>query len=157
MLSIFLTNAPLFAQTTKKSVKQFFSTADSVILVSHLLTEQAYLDSNNQMHFSKLVVNNNPNYAVIKEVIYLSKLKVDTLYALLTQANNDLIIEELACFSPHHGILLFKDGICYYYDICFHCRNYIASKEIALANELNNIGWNKLQSFFKQQGLKYGF
>ena len=146
-----------FCQTNKKNVRTFFLTADSVFLVSHLLTENISFDSLNEKHFYKLVENNKPNYQIIKEKIYLSKLKVDTLYSLLTQPNKELTIEELGCFSPHHGVLLFKNGNCYFYDICFHCRNFIASKEIELDNELNSLGWKKLSSFFKRQGLQYGF
>ena len=138
----------LFCQSPKYKVQKFFSTADSVFLVSHLLTEDILFDSSNQRHFYKLVENNKPNYQIIKEIKQLSKSKVDTLFKLLTQPNKELIIEELACFSPHHGILLFKKGNCYYYDICFHCRNYIASKEIELKNELNSRAWKKLKSFF---------
>ena len=151
------TNKILFSQSTKNSVQIFFLTADSVFLVSHLLTEDAFLDSNNQRHFYKLVENNKPNYEIIKEIVRLTKAKVDTLYKLLSQPNKDLLIEELGCFSPHHGILLFKGGHCYYYDICFHCRNFVASKEIELENNLNSSGWNKLGKFFKRQGLTYGF
>ena len=133
----------LICQPTKKSVQKFFSTADSVFIVSHLVTETASLDSTNSLkrHFYKLVENGIPNYQIIKEKVRISKSTADTLFKLLTQPNNELIIEELACFEPRHGILLFKNGICSFYDICFHCRAFIASKEIELPNELNSMAW----------------
>ncbi|MGG9963735.1 hypothetical protein [Ferruginibacter sp. SUN106] len=95
------------------------------------------------------------NYKIVKEHYQLDKKEIDSIAAIIITPNNDSIIRDISCFMPHHGILIFKNGKCSYFDICFGCRHFITSKDIKLSDELDDKTWNALESFFRNRKLNY--
>ena len=85
----------------------------------------------------------------------LDKSEADSIAAILITENRDSIIQDIQCFEPHHGILIFKKGKCSYFDICFGCRHFITSKDIKISDELSDKTWNDFESFFRNRNLKY--
>ena len=147
----------LFGQKPQTKVFQKFTTADSVILVSHLTTNIPIVDSMTKKWIGsvKLVDKNKPNYKIIRESISLKRNETDSILTILLTENKDTIIEDIQCFIPHHGILIFKKGKCSYFDICFGCRHFITSKDIKLSDELSIKTWNDLERFFRNRNLNY--
>lgn len=144
-------------QKHQNKVFQKIVKADSVFLVSHLITYVPVLDdkTNERTGFYKLVDKKRVNYNIIKESFLLDKSEADSIAAILITENRDSIIQDIQCFEPHHGILIFKKGKCSYFDICFGCRHFITSKDIKISDELSDKTWNDLESFFRNRNLKY--
>ena len=151
------TTINVFGQKLQNKVFQKLTSADSVILVSHSTTNIPIVDSITKKWIGsvKLVDRNKPNYKIIKESIRLKRNDIDSVATILITANKDTIIEDIQCFIPHHGILIFKKGKCSYFDICFGCRHFVTSKDIKLSDELSNKTWNDLESFFRTRNLNY--
>ena len=147
----------VFGQKLQDKVFQKLTTADSVILVSHLTTSIPIVDSVTKKWIGsvKLVDKNKPNYKIIKESIRLKRNDIDSIATILITVNKDTIIKDIQCFIPHHGILIFKNRKCSYFDICFGCRHFVTSKDLKLSDELSDKTWNKLESFFRNRNLNY--
>ena len=158
-ITIFFTTIFLsgFGQNINNKVYQKFVTADSVIIVSHLTTYIPIVDdkTNERIGSYRLVEKNKVNYKIIKEQYQLDKKEIDSIAAIIITPNNDSIIQDISCFMPHHGILMFKKGKCSYFDICFGCRHFITSKDIKLSDELDDKTWNAFESFFRNRKFKY--
>lgn len=146
-----------FGQSSNNKVYKKFITADSVILVSHLTTFIPIIDDSTHERIGsyRLVENNKVNYKIVKQRYQLDKKEIDTVAQIIITLNNDSIIEDIKCFMPHHGILIFKKGKCSYFDICFGCRHFITSKDIKLSDELDDKTWKTLESFFRNRKLNY--
>jgi hypothetical protein len=141
-----------------KTYKKMLS-ADSVVVVSHFTTyvpivDDVTLEKKDQY---ELVTNGMPNYQIIKESKRLRNDEEETLAGILSTKNNDRTIEDISCFMPHHGILIFKSGQCSFFDICFGCNHFVTSKDITLSDELSRKSWKVLQSFFRKKNFKYGW
>ncbi len=149
--------ATVFGQDVKNAVYLKITSADSVIIVSHLTTYVPFMDEETDKRdvVYKLVDNNKPNYKIIKERYSLNTIEVDSLSKILTTKNTDTKIVSTECFMPHHGVLIFKKGKCSYFDICFGCRHFRTSADIKLSDELNDKTWTDLESFFRNRGLNY--
>ncbi len=147
----------VLGQKQQNKVFQILKTADSVILVSHLTTNFPIVDSITKKWGGpvKLVNKQKPNYAIIKESSRLKSSDIDSIASILVTQNKDSTIENIKCFIPHHGILIFKKGKCSYFDICFSCKHFITSKDIKLSDELSNKTWNDLENFFRNRNLNY--
>jgi hypothetical protein len=85
----------------------------------------------------------------------LVKYEINSLAAILTAHNYDKTIEDIGCFEPHHGILIFKNGNCSFFDICFGCRHFVTSTDVSLSDEISRNSWTMLESFFRSKGLTY--
>ena len=146
-----------FGQSSNNKVYQKFIAADSVILVSHLTTFIPIVDDSTHERIGsyRLVEKNKVNYKIVKERYQLDKKEIDSVAQIIITPNNDSIIQDIKCFMPHHGILIFKKGKCSYFDICFGCRHFITSKDIKLSDELDDKTWNTLESFFRNRKLNY--
>lgn len=144
-------------QEQQNKVFKKLTSADSVILVSHLTTNIPIVDSTTKKWIGsvKLVDKNKPNYKIIRESVRLNRNDIDSVATILITANKDTIIEDIQCFIPHHGMLIFKKGKCSYFDICFDCRHFITSKDFELSDELSAKTWNDLESFFRNRNLNY--
>jgi hypothetical protein len=153
----FTLSSSLFGQSLTDKVYQIFTAADSVILVSHLTTYIPIVDDSTHERIGsyRLVEKNKVNYKIIKERYQLDKKEVDSVAQIIITPNNDSIIEDIKCFMPHHGILIFKKGKCSYFDICFGCRHFVTSKNIKLSDELDDKTWNALENFFRNRKLNY--
>lgn len=154
-----LANAFMTASAQKANNKLYnkFVSADSVVLVSHLET---YIFSVNEETGERipphlLVKKNTVNYNIIKERFKLDKKEIDSIATIMLTRNSDSLIQDIQCFIPHHGILLFKKGKCSFFDICFGCRHFVTSKDIKLSDELDDRTWNALETFFRNRKLDY--
>ena len=147
----------VFGQSLQNKVYHKFISADSVILVSHLTTQVPIYDENTHQRIGiyRLVEKSKVNYKIIKERYSLDKNETDSIAKIIITPNNDSTIEDIRCFMPHHGILIFKKGKCSYFDICFGCRHFVTSKDIKLTDELDDKTWNALESFFRNRKLNY--
>jgi hypothetical protein len=154
----FITNmATVFGQNAQNAVVKKLTSADSVILVSHLRTAIPVVDPVTKKWIGsvKLVDKNKPNYKIIKESLKLNADDIDSVATILITPNKDTILEDIKCFIPHHGILIFKKGKCSYFDICFGCRHFVTSKDIKLSDNLSVKTWKELESFFRNRNLNY--
>ena len=150
LFTLFLNNT--FSQLKTKTIKEAINKADSIWLVSHTLTYQRIIKDNkeNAITTMVLIVNNGRvNHKIIKEKIEIAKSEKSKLINILTQKNKDSLIEEMQCFLPHHSILFFKNNKVAYLDICFGCKNLIASKGLGI-KDINypKIMWKQLEELF---------
>ncbi len=146
-----------FGQSLNNKVYQKFIAADSVILVSHLTTYIPIVDDSTHERIGsyRLVEKNKVNYKIVKERYQLDKNEIDSIAQIIITPNNDSIIQDIKCFMPHHGILIFKRGKCSHFDICFGCRHFITSKDIKISDELDDKTWKSLEVFFRNRKLNY--
>lgn len=149
--------ANVWGQTSQNKLYPKIVQADSVILVSHLTTCFPNVDSLTKEWLDplQLVVKNKLNEPIVKERYRLQAKETDSLARLLITPNTDREIEDINCFMPHHGILIYKKGKCSFFDICFTCRHFVTSKDINLSDELSNKTWKMLEQFFRVRGLRY--
>jgi hypothetical protein len=158
-ISVFFTGffSSGFGQNLNNKVYQKIITADSVILVSHLTTYIPIVDDKTKERIGsyRLVEKNKVNYQIVKEHYQLDSKEIDSVAKIIITPNNDSIFQDIKCFMPHHGILIFKKGKCSYFDICFGCRHFITSKDIKLSDELDDKTWNALETFFRNRNLNY--
>ena len=146
-----------FGQNLNKKVYQKFITADSVIIVSHLTTYIPIVDeeTNERIGSYRLVEKNKVNYKIMKERYRLDKNEIDSLALIMIEANTDSTIEDIGCFMPHHGVLIYKKSKCSFFDICFGCRHFTTSKDITLSDEISDKTWLHLYHFFRNRKLNY--
>lgn len=146
-----------FGQHANDKIYQQFMAADSVILVSHLTTNQPRIDKVNNKIIDpyRLVEKNKVNSKIIKEKYCLDQHEIEALAIIMTEVNTDSSYENIRCFIPHHGILIYKKSRRSFFDICFSCRHFITSKDIKLTDELSHNTWLHLFEFFKTRNLNY--
>lgn len=144
-------------QSSNNKIYQKFVNADSVILVSHLTTYTPVVnEKKSERNYSyRLVERNRVNYKIIKEYYKLDNIEIDSIAQIIITPNSDSIIEDIKCFIPNHGIIIFKKGKCSFFDICFGCRHFVTSKDINLSDELDDETWTRLESFFRNRKLNY--
>ncbi|KIA95317.1 hypothetical protein OC25_05535 [Pedobacter kyungheensis] len=162
MIKIFLTltvfffciTPVAFAQKSKNKVYQTFMAADSVVIVSHTLT---YTPIQNDGDYSpRLIENGRLNEKIIKQRLKLDKKDIDLLAStLIMSLKLGETFERGMCFMPHHGILIYKQNKCSFFDICFDCKHFVTSADIKLSDNLRIITWQKLKAFFKSRKLDY--
>ena len=158
--SIFiLVQLNLIGQVKSKTVKEAILKADTILLVSHNLTEQRIIEDKNGGRVRKsppIVLRGRPNKKIIHETVLLNANLKRELIIILTQPNNDEETKSMQCFLPHHSILLIKGGKTSYIELCFACRNLSASIGIGITDiKSPTIMWTQLESFFKSQNIKY--
>ena len=95
------------------------------------------------------------NDSIINGRAILSASDLDTLASLLTAPYTKREIEDIRCFLPHHGILIYKKARCSYFDICFGCRHFITSRDIKISDILLDSVWQSMETFFINRGLTY--
>lgn len=149
--------ANVLGQYPSNKLYQKIVQADSVILVSHLITGMPIVDSKTKrwLGFQRLVIHNKLNQKIVKERYRLNASEMDTIARILITPNTDREIENIRCFMPHHGIIIYKKGKCAFFDICFTCQHFVTSKDISLSDELSHKTWKVLEQFFRVRGLRY--
>jgi len=153
----FLVGGLSYGQNKTERLQLKFRKADSVVLVSHLLT---CVPSRNEEtdEFIKplqLVSNNKVNSKIINGRYVLSTFDIDTLAKLLTEPYTLMEIEDIKCFMPHHGILVYSGNKSSYFDICFGCRHFITSNDFKVSDILMEATWRSIELFFINRGLVY--
>jgi hypothetical protein len=149
----------LIGQVKSNTVKEAILKADTVLLVSHNLTEQKIVEDKPGGGVRKsppIVLGGRPNQKIIHETVLLNDVLKNQLISILTQPNNEGEINQIKCFLPHHSILLIKGGKTSYIEICFACQNLVASKGIGISDiNYPKVLWTQLEAFFSSQGIKY--
>ena len=158
IITFFLTNIYLFGQVKSSTFKQAILNSDSVLLVSHNMTEQRVIEDKVDGKIKKtepIVLRQRPNKKIIHETVLLNDSLKRLLIKILTQPYEGKI-ETAKCFMPHHSILLLKNGKTEYVEICFACQNLLTSKNIGTKdiNYSPNM-WTQLETFFLELGIKY--
>ncbi len=143
-----------YGQKSKNKVYQTFIAADSVVVVSHTLT---YTPKINEGDYSpRLIENGKVNEKIIKQRLKLGEKDINLLASILIMPLKlGEIYESGKCFMPHHGILIYKQDKCSFFDICFDCKHFVSSDDIKLSDNLRIITWQKLKAFFKNRKLDY--
>jgi len=136
---------------------KIISNADSIFIVSHLLTyESLVVDENGKTRKQRFLIKNGfLNKSIIKEYVKLSKPEVDTLLAILNIPETASELNAIKCFSPHHGIVIFKNKMVSYIDICFDCLHIAVSNDIDDGFYFSTGTWKKLRTFFKSKKIHY--
>ncbi len=148
----------LSGQIISKTVKDAILISDSVLLVSHNLTEQKIVqDEIVKIRKSPpIVLNGRPNKKIIHESVLLTAYLKNQLISILTQPNHDSERNLIKCFLPHHSILLIKNGKTSYIEICFECERLLASQGIGLSDiNYPKLMCKQLETFFSSLGIKY--
>ena len=150
-----------------KQVQQKILSADSVVLISHVLTKEFApkivhdWDKTKKRPIKKEVThptylkNEKINPAIIKQRKVASKKETIELSQIFKYENTEEI-NQIKCNWPHHSILIYKNGMFSYIDLCFDCRHINTSKDIDLTEgDFTENTWGKLSVFFKKHGLNY--
>jgi hypothetical protein len=131
--------------------------ADTVILASHKGTAgDVEVDSlGNELPFPKLLVAGKPNYKIVIERHTIVGPQRAVLGRILARSFQDAAVVTARCFSPHHAVFIIKNGKTSYLDICFGCRRYDSSKDLARLSDFDNRKWTELKHYFKKLGFQY--
>ncbi len=142
-------------QNQTNNFKHIFSNSDSVFISSH-----------DDLRFSKgpgkdagdhkIAVDGKHNKEIVREIVKLDRISRDSLSDILRTPNPDSLIEDIKCFEPHHSILIYRNGECSYFDICFGCKHFITSKDIEFEDDyLSNDTWRLLELFFRNRNINF--
>jgi hypothetical protein len=170
---IILFNCCHAQNTSFEIIKAKLQNADSIILISHILTEE-YLKpiydwdtrypsktskkNKNELPVShKFIEKGRINSAIITE----SKLVLndkDLLIEILTKSPIFENYNKISCDMPQHSIIIYKNGRQSYFDICFRCKKIHTSKDFNFSEiDFDNEKWERLEVFFKKLGVKQFF
>jgi hypothetical protein len=148
-----------YSQVKQSWLNTKIAKSDSVFLVSHQEREgsdEIMLDSaGNEIPFPKLIAGGKLNYQIIKEKTILTGKQIDTLIQILSRPFQDKMITEGKCFEPHHTIFLIKNNTISFIDICFSCRQFETSTDLARIPVFDNRRWRELKAFFLRHGHRY--
>ncbi|HNO71642.1 MAG TPA: hypothetical protein PKO16_07725 [Bacteroidia bacterium] len=151
---LFLCNIQIFSQ--KSTAKEQFIESDSVILVSHEDTGGENWSPSDGEFPKLLTVEGNLNTKLIRERHRLQNQQIVSLASLITaKSNNTSLVEEKGCYKPHHSILVYKNGLIQFIELCFECQNFKTSKEFSSIVYFDNYQWGELKKFFNSNGLTY--
>lgn len=162
----FLTSLFLFSQfasvgqVKSKTITDAIIAADTVLLVSHNLTEQRLVQDKVGPGLSikkspPIVFKGRPNKKIIHETVLINKTLKVRLISILSQPNTDRELKNIQCFLPHHSILLIKNGSTSSIQLSFMCENLLPSKGIEHSGNYPKVMWKQLESFFTSLGIKY--
>jgi hypothetical protein len=150
-----------------KQAQQKILSADSIVLISHVLTVEfapkiaedwdktKKRQSQRKIIYPTYLKNGKINPAIIKQRNVISKIEANELSQILMYE----IVEgtnQIKCNWPHHSILVYKKNKLSYLDICFDCKRINTSSDINLSeSDFTENKWEKLKLFFKKIGLNY--
>lgn len=153
----------LNAQTKAHSFKKALRECDSIQLVSHQDLHEngtfAELEQGISGHWHLLVSTKGlVNDTIIIERVNLSKGGIDSLLSIVIKKyKEEAPMNRASCFNPHEAILLYKDGICSFVDICFGCLQFSTSGDMNTEKSFLSTyqNWMDLQTLFIGYGVKY--
>jgi hypothetical protein len=130
--------------------------ADTVLLVTHGQTEGAVIRDETTGKYKNadtVVVGGRPNFNVITESKLISTAPRQQLVSILRRPFQDKTIETCKCFVPFHAIIVVKDGIASYIEICFACNSLKTSEKTASLDYMDKQKQKELQKLFIDVGL----
>jgi len=139
------------------------TTADSVILISHVVTNEnhdkpeAIPNDTTSISFPSFFSGDDINPAIIVQRQLLSKSNIAALAKIIRKPIPKSNIGYVPlCFEPHHSILIYNKGRLSYIDICFHCNGLVTSSDLNLNNtDFKNGKWKDMKVYFLRHGLTY--
>lgn len=158
------------AQTNIASAARLIATADSVILISHLTTEEHHDKplgivappgvgaAPEPIVFSSFFAATDINPGIIVQRQRLGKPEIIALAKIIRKPikrSRSRIGYAPLCFEPHHAILMYHKAVFSYIDICFHCHDLVTSSDMELSNMDFDEKWAELKAFFLQLQLTY--
>jgi hypothetical protein len=166
LIPIFLFALSLNAQTTNDIIQRI-SQADSVVLISHILTREfgPIIKYDTEVGGKKskprspqrppFLKNGKINRKIIVEATSLTSAGRLNLITILSRKEILREIKMMQCDLPRHSIIIYKNNKQSYIDICFSCKRINTSKDI----EFSEIGfdeekWEDLQKYFMASGIK---
>lgn len=169
LFSVLLISCNAQKDNSPKTIKSKLQNADSIILISHLLTEEYaktvydwdVRDTSMTLEKAKeaspaghkFIENGRINGAIILESsrVYNSK---DSLIRILTRPPKFEDINKISCDLPQHTIIIYRNGIQSYLDICFTCKKIHASADITFSEvDFDDDKWIQLKHFFQNSGI----
>jgi hypothetical protein len=95
------------------------------------------------------------NPAIIKQRKAISKSEMNELSEIF-RLEKAIEINQTKCDIPHHSIIIFKNNVQSFIDICFYCKRIHTSKGINIKEaEFTDNKWEQLKFFFNKHGLTY--
>lgn len=139
-----------------KSVVDDIKRADSVVLLSHL--------DSNQEEFYPVIINNSINFKIIKEKQYLGNIAKKELIKIINTAKYKPPrgkfgeIKTTGCYMPHHSVLIYINKEIFHWEICFGCKGMGSNTHDyyrEMGEQFDDKKYTLFQTFFKKHGLKY--
>lgn len=149
---------PLTVFSQVDNIRAKFLQADSVLLISHVLTSGStdlVTDKSGKDISPNLFIAGTLNRKIIKERKLIKGTELEKLIQILTRPFHDTVSSQGGCFIPHHSIFIFKNETVSYIDICFHCSSIKKSEDLDKLELFDEIRWIALKAFFKSKGFKY--
>lgn len=169
-LLVLLTLASCQSIESRDPLAEMIATADSVVLISHVLTAEhspkplldyKIGDTVTQKEAKKyetleaptLLIDGKINEAIIVERKSLESNSKKELTAILISKTIDKEYNKRQCDMPHHTIVIYTNNTQSYIDICFACLTVHTSKDIKFSvMNMSLQQWRGLIEFFKTQG-----
>ena len=146
---LFLTGLKLFGQSDYSQLKQKFLTADSIIAISY----GSNADSIQGLEF--LLKNEYLSLYSLRAKQQLDHTQISQLINILT--SGDRILGRKATtkyFKPRNAILIYKDSVLSYIDICFTCQRIETTDDIHFDDfDIKPDKWTKIKQYFKNLNL----
>lgn len=142
---IFLLPLSLFAQ--RESIQRKIYKADSVVLISHIITREYEVssDGKNKTAPSFLFRRNvNPKIILSRKLLSNKKRLADILHI------EDGIYKHTpaTCDEPRNSILIYTKGKLSYIDICFHCQRIHTSEDLKSIVFFDSNKFAKMEALF---------
>ena len=151
------------------AARRLITNADSVILISHVATEENHdkpegivlptgiFDDTKLMVFPSFFVGEDINQAIIVQRQFLPRQDVVALAKIIQRPVKKSRFGYLPlCFEPHHAILIYNKGRFSYIDLCFHCSGLVTSSDLKLTNmDFKDGKWKDMKAFFLKHRLTY--
>jgi hypothetical protein len=174
LLPILLITLNLNGQTTNaiNKIKQKILEADSVVLISHILTREFapkikrdYEKGTKKVNYKKwnslyppapsFLINGKINREIFVEKISLTNSGKASLINILIKISTPREIKAMQCDMPRHSIIIYKNNKHSYIDICFGCKRINTSNDIDFSViGIDDEKWGNLQKFFMANGIK---
>lgn len=139
-----------------KDLKKLLLESDSVLLVSHQVTQVVIKDEKGRRTLSLISNNKLDRRLIIDKVDISNKSDRETLFKILTQPNTDKKIEMAKCLFPEHAIVMINKKKYSYLELSFSCHRVLTSNDIALTeSDFSVQKWSNLEEFFSRMGIKF--
>lgn len=136
------------------NLSRVLDSADSVTLISHIVTGNVVLKKNHKQINKPLLNNNEVNYEIIKKEKVLNRYEIDNLKHILVSVNNDSLLRWSPCFMPKHAILIKNQRRFSFIEICFTCNTVYSSDDLHIDQSyFSQQKWKGLEKLFIKKGL----
>lgn len=143
--------------TTKNWLSKKFKSADSILIISHHRTKGHHESDSTgkEIPIQELILNNKPNYSIVKERKLIKGQAIDSLIKILGRPSIKGNFALAGCFSPHHAIFVFSEAKTSYLNICFDCHREESSEDLFKLPNFDPKRWDELKAFYINQGFTY--